>query len=84
MTRTQLLNNLYNVVCILCGIFAALPPTVVDVLPTQVKPYIVGIAGVALWLKSHWNLFVNPDGTSATTAYVKPVTSDKEAAKLAV
>jgi hypothetical protein len=71
MTITVAFNHVYSLVCVLCAIFAALPPTVIDVLPTQVKPYIVGIAGAALWLKSHWNLFVNPDGTPVSVAYRK-------------
>ena len=61
-------NSIYNIVCIACAVFAALPPGVVNVLPTQVKPYIVGIAGALLWLKSHWNIFVQPNGNPLPAA----------------
>jgi hypothetical protein len=77
MPNYQIWNHVYNIACILCAIFAALPPTVINVLPTQVKPYIVGIAGLALWLKSNINLFTNPDGTDGRTAYVPPSTQAK-------
>ena len=65
-TKTQIWNHVYSIVCVICAIFASLPPTVVNVLPTQVQPYIVGIAGVALWLKSNWNLFITPNGAPIT------------------
>ena len=57
-------NTVYNLVCLLCAIFAALPATVIDLLPPAVKPYIIGLAGALMWVKSHWNLFAAPPGTT--------------------
>lgn len=66
---TVTVNHIYNLICVLAAIFAALPPSVINVLPTQAKPYIVLIAGLLMAIKSNWNFQVNPDGTPAKVAY---------------
>lgn len=70
MTTTQLLNHAYNVICVLLAVYAALPIGALEVIPPAWKPYVVGTAGALLWIKSHWNLFVNPDGTDAKAPYI--------------
>ena len=67
MQRTW--NSLYNLLFTLVAVLAALPPDVLNVLPGDWKPYVIGACGVAVWIKSHGNLFINPDGTPASVAY---------------
>jgi len=66
---TEVLNHVYYLVCLVVALFATIPPTAFDFLPASWKPYIIGVVVAAAWVKSHWNLFINPDGTSARTAY---------------
>jgi hypothetical protein len=71
MTTTQIVNHVYYAVCAIVAIAAALPPSVLDFIPAAAKPWMIGFVSVAAWLKSHWNLFVNPDGTPAVVGYRK-------------
>ena len=72
MPSTQLLNHFFNLVCLLCAVWAALPQGVLDGCPPRVKAAIATGAGVLMWLKSNRNLFQNPDGTPAKVPYNPP------------
>lgn len=69
MTKTM--NHLFYAVCAVVGLLAAIPVDVLDVLPAKWKPYVAGAVGAAMWVKAHRNLFVNPDGTPALSAWIK-------------
>jgi len=74
MTKTQILNLIYGIVCALAALGSetgTLP------LPDAWKHKITMAALAALWLKGHWNYFTNPDGTSARVAYDAPLQSEK-------
>jgi hypothetical protein len=69
---TKTWNHLYNLFFGLVALLAALPREVLDVLPAAWKPGLVAASVIALYIKSHWNLWVNPDGTPAQTPYMPP------------
>jgi hypothetical protein len=71
-----LLNHLFFFLCAGVGILSALPPSIVDFVPPTWKPYVVGAVLGAAWIKSHKNLFFNPDGTPAICAWIKPDNTD--------
>jgi hypothetical protein len=62
LNPTQIFNYLYNLVCILCAVWAEMPPAALDVLPPKIKHYVTVGAMVAMWVKSHQNLFIAPNG----------------------
>lgn len=64
-------NHIWNLLCVLIAVVAALPVDMALYLPPRFKPYVVAIIVVAMWIKSHRNYFVNPDGTPASIAYFK-------------
>lgn len=66
---TKFLNHLYYAVCLLVAMLSELP---LDVLPENWKHKIAVVAVMAAWVKGHWNLFVNPNGTPAETAWESP------------
>ncbi len=72
MTRTQITTFLYALVCAIAALGAETGTLPV---PESWKHYIAAAAVVAVWLKSHWNLFVNPDGTPASKPYEKSAIS---------
>ena len=61
-TRTQILNQLYNLLCVLCAVWAEMPPAALDVLPPKIKHYVTVGAMAAMWIKGHYNLFITPTG----------------------
>ena len=61
-TTTQILNNLYSLVCVLCAVWAEMPPAALDVLPAPWKHYVTVGAMAAMWIKGHYNLFISPNG----------------------
>ncbi len=61
-TSTQILNQLYNLLCVLCAVWAEMPPAALDVLPAPWKHYVTVGAMAAMWIKGHRNLFITPDG----------------------
>ncbi len=61
-TTTQILNNLYSLVCVLCAVWAEMPPAALDVLPAPWKHYVTVGAMAAMWIKGHYNLFITPNG----------------------
>lgn len=69
VTPTQIANHAWNGFWVVVGILAVIPPHVVDIFPKDKRPYILGAVAAALWIKSHRNLFINPDGTPAQTSY---------------
>jgi hypothetical protein len=52
------------------GLLSVLPADVVAILPPKWRPYIGGAVLLAVWVKGHRNLLINPDGTPALTAWV--------------
>lgn len=68
---TQAWNHLWNLLCVLCAVAAALPPDVAKFLPSHYQPVVVGVIGVLMWIKANRNLFINPDGTPASVGYEK-------------
>ncbi len=69
---TVIENFLYYVVCVIVAMVATFPPNWANFIPAGVKPYVLGAVLIATWLKSHWNLFINPNGTPAETAWTPP------------
>jgi hypothetical protein len=39
-----------------------------DHVKSEIKIVVTGLAGAALWVKAHQNLFIYPDGTSVTSS----------------
>jgi hypothetical protein len=79
--RTQVLNYAWYVICLIVALSAALPVNWVDDLEflpfdtntkRTIKFVLVGLVGVAAWLKSHRNLFINPDGSDCRAGYIGP------------
>jgi len=71
MTPTVFFNHVYYAVCLIVAIVATLPTDWSSLVPPQIKPYVVGGVLAAAWLKAHWNLFTNPDGTDAPPPVAK-------------
>lgn len=61
LTKTQVLNAVYFVVCALAALATYQGPLAQQIPPT-LKPYIEALIVGAGWIKSHWNLFVTPTG----------------------
>jgi len=57
MNKTKWINSVYNIVCIIASLGAE---TKLLPIPEAYKHYVSAIAMLAMWLKSHWNLFVDP------------------------
>lgn len=58
INKTQIINAVYSIVCLLAAL-TTLPP---GLLPEKYRAIILSTVGIATWLKSHWNLFITPDG----------------------
>ena len=69
MSKTQIINTVYGLICLVAALGAELGE--IPFLPPRAKHYVAGASVVALWLKGHWNLFINPDGSPAAASYVK-------------
>lgn len=69
VTKTQVLNLAYAIICAVAVLGSE--TSTVPFLPDAWKHYIAAAAVLALWLKGHWNLFINPDGTPAAAPYSK-------------
>jgi hypothetical protein len=69
---TVYFNHLYNLLFALLIAISVLPPDIVNVLPPKWKPYVGTASAAALWIKSHLNLYVNPDGTPARSNWNPP------------
>ena len=67
MTKTQILNVLYAIVCAVAVLGAE--TDTIPFMPDAWKHYVAAAAVIAMWLKSHWNLFINPNGTPAAEPY---------------
>lgn len=80
MTVTQVLNHVYSIACLIVAIGAELlgDPLVSGLLPHQVAHVLAVASVLALAVKNHKNLFINPDGTDAAKPYVR---SDQEKPK---
>lgn len=74
MTRTRILSHVYYFLCLVVVLGAAIPPQILNAfpLPASWRPWVAGIVMLAAWSKGHWNLFINPDGSSCYTEYVPP------------
>ena len=59
----------YAVFGILTLLSTPLPPEVLDVLPTKWKSAIGVISVLAMYIRGHMNLFINPDGTPAQSTW---------------
>jgi len=74
----QLRNTIYNAICALAVLAGGLPPELTAVIPANWRPWLLAVGAGCFWVKSHANLFVNPDGTPASVAYTKaPVSYTK-------
>jgi len=67
VTKTQVFNFIYAIVCAVAALGAE--TDTIPFLPEAWRHYVTAAAVVAMWLKSHWNLFINPNGTPATEPY---------------
>lgn len=64
ITKTEALNALYNFIAAVAAIGVELPGSPVEaIIPVKWKPAILAGISIAIWLKSHWNLNVTPEGT---------------------
>ena len=68
---TKAFNHALYFVFLLAAVSNALPAGSLDIFPVKWRPVVAGILGAACWVKGHRNLFVNPDGTAAETAWVR-------------
>ena len=71
ITKTQLLNAAYAVVCGVAALGAETDS--IPLLPDRWKHYVAMASMAAMWLKSHWNFSVNPNGTPASQPYAVPI-----------
>jgi hypothetical protein len=69
MTWTQVKNAIYYGICLIVAIYAAIPQGSLQFIPVSWRPYVEGAVTVAAWVKSNWNLFINPDGSPAKVSY---------------
>ena len=69
VTWTQVKNGIYYVVCLIAVLRTQIPASAWGILPHSWANYITGLVMVAAWVKSHWNYFIQPDGTSCRVAY---------------
>ncbi len=67
ITKTQIVNVAYAVVCGVAALGAETDS--IPLLPDKWKHYVAAAGIAALWLKSHWNFSVNPNGTPASQPY---------------
>jgi flagellar motor component MotA len=74
---TKILNLLYYFVCLIVALGSELTSdgTLASFIPAKYAHMIMLAVLGAAWIKSHWNLFINPDGTKAS--YV-PMAMKKE------
>jgi hypothetical protein len=72
MTRTRILSHIYYFVCLIAVLSASIPLETLNAfpLPASWRPWVAGIVMLAAWAKGHWNLIINPDGTSCYMPYV--------------
>jgi hypothetical protein len=71
ITKTQLVNAAYAVVCGVAALGAETDS--IPCVPEKWKHHVAAASIVALWLKSHWNFSVNPNGTPASQPYAGAV-----------
>ncbi len=71
ITKTQIVNVAYAIVCGVAALGAETDS--IPLLPDKWKHYVAAAGIAALWLKSHWNFSVNPNGTPASQPYTAPV-----------
>ncbi len=71
ITKTQIVNAAYAVVCGVAALGAETDS--IPLLPDRWKHYVAAAGIAALWLKSHWNFSVNPNGTPASQPYTVTV-----------
>ena len=58
MTKTS--NNLFYLITGLLTLVATIPDEVLVLVPAKYKPYVVAAGVIAMWIKSHVNLFAMP------------------------
>lgn len=66
-TKTPIIHVLYALVCAVAVLGSE--TNMLPFVPDAWKHYVAGAGVAALWLKGHWNYFVNPDGTPAAAPY---------------
>ncbi len=71
LTKTQVMNAAYAIVCGVAALGAETDS--IPFVPDKWKHYVAAASMVALWLKSHWNFSVNPNGTPASQPYAGTV-----------
>jgi hypothetical protein len=81
---TVYFNHLYNLLFVLLIAISVLPPDIVNVLPPKWKPYVGVGSALALWIKSHMNLYYNPDGTPARSNWNPPAPTKPPNAMIAL
>jgi len=69
MTFTQLKSHVVFVVLMVVAILTALPPSVLDAIPPDWKPFVAAAISIAVWAKGQKNLGINPNGTPAALPY---------------
>ena len=67
MTLTQFFNILYNLVCVV-ALFGS-ETEFLSIVPHQWHHQVAAVCGLAILIKSHWNLFINPNGSPAALPY---------------
>lgn len=67
MTLTQLKNVAFGIVSLVVAVTSE--TGFMNLVPDRYKHYIAAAAFIAMWIKGHWNLFINPNGTPAQVAY---------------
>lgn len=74
MKNIKLLTTLWNLTCFVAafGSEVMADPQMMGLFPPKYAHVITMVALVAMWLRGHWNILVNADGTPSTVAYVPP------------
>jgi hypothetical protein len=60
-----------NLVCAIAAAGSELlaDPTIMGLFPPKIAHVVTAVALTAMWIRSHKNIFVNPDNTPATRPY---------------
>lgn len=74
---TRFLNNVFYAAVTVLTVIAAIPEDWVGIVPAKYKGPAVAALAAAAWFKAHRNLFINPDGTPAVSAWQAPEAGGK-------
>ena len=65
----SVVNHLWFLVCGIIALLAEFPPDIINQIPEKYRHGVTIATLAAAYFRSHQNLFINPDGSSAKTAW---------------